>query len=417
MKQVTPDAAVAMIGGGRTMVASPGCGAPVTLLEAIGRQAPVLEGSRLYSGMLLGDYPFLTAVEEGLISYGTWHVMSPVRDLVANGTVDFFPIRGSKVPALMGQLGVDTALIRVTPPDRHGYCSLGPSVSYPLLAVRMAGLVVAEIDEAMPRTLGESSIHMSEIDVAVAADRPAAEYRRAASDEISMQIAKHILNLLPPSPTLQIGIGAIPETLVDELLAEEIGDLRFAGMGVDGFADLFDAGLLARDRLYPYPPVMTAELMGSRRLMDFADLNPAVGMFSTSVGINGQSLGAIDRFVSINSAVEIDLRGQVNSEWVGGRQFSGVGGSLDFIDAAMNSAGGMRIVAFPSANVRRGVSKLVRELEPSTPISLQRQNVDYVVTEYGVAHLALASERERREALTEIAHPDHRSELLEVADG
>jgi 4-hydroxybutyrate CoA-transferase len=138
-------------------------------------------------------------------------------------------------------------------------------------------------------------------------------------------------------------------------------------------------------------------------------------MYSTPVGISGRVLGEIDRFVSINSAVQMDLHGQVNAEWAGGRQLSGVGGSLDFIDAAMNSHGGMRIVAFPAADMRRGFSKLVPELAPGTPVSLQRQDVDYVVTEFGVAHLALASDVRRRELLAEIAHPDHRAALQEVA--
>jgi len=279
VKTVSLEQAFETIGKERTIVASPGCGAPTTLLAGIGDHAAAIAGSRLYSGLLLGEYAFLPALDEGIISYGTWHVMPAVRRLVASGTVPFYPVRASQVPALLGQLGIDTALIRVTPPDKHGFCNLGPSVSYPIGAVKLAQLVVAEIDETMPRVHGEADVHISEIDLAVESTTPMPEYRRAESDEVSTAIARHILELLPTSPTLQIGIGSIPEALLDELCASGVQDVRFAGMAVDGMADLYDCGVLAKGPLHPYPPIVAAELMGSRRLMEFADANPVLGNY------------------------------------------------------------------------------------------------------------------------------------------
>jgi 4-hydroxybutyrate CoA-transferase len=409
---VSKDEALARIGRDMVMVASPGCGAPTTLLQAIADQPDCVAGGTLLSGLLLGGYPFLGAVRDGTIRYGTWHVMSQIRDLVADGTVPFFPVRASQVPALLTEFGVNAALVRVSPPDRHGFCSLGPSVSYPLLALRAADLVVAEVDETVPRTHGESAVHMSEIDVAIASELPMPEYPRAKADELSRRIARHIIPLLPANPTLQIGIGSIPEALLEELRGYKIANLRFAGMGVDGIADLHEAGLLAHDSFLPFPPVMCAELMGTRRLMSFAADNPMLSMYSTPLSINGPSLARIPRFVSINSAIEIDLQGQINAEWTKDQQLSGIGGSVDFVEAAIHSEGGVRIVAMTSATARNATNKIVRALATATPVTVPRHSVDYVVTEHGVARLAFASVRERARLLASIAVSDTPDEII-----
>jgi 4-hydroxybutyrate CoA-transferase len=410
---VSKDEALARIGGDKVMVASPGCGAPTTLLQAIADQPDCVAGGTLLSGLLLGEYPFLDAVCDGTIQYGTWHVMSKIRELVADGTVPFFPVRASQVPALLTEFGVNAALVRVSPPDRHGFCSLGPSVSYPLLALRAADLVVAEIDETVPRTHGESAVHVSEIDLAIASELPMPEYPRAKADELSRRIARHIIPLLPANPTLQIGIGSIPEALLEELRAHKIPNLRFAGMGVDGIADLHEAGLLAHDSFLPFPPVMCAELMGTRRLMSFAADNPMLGMYSTPLSVNGPSLARIPSFVSINSAIEIDLHGQINAEWTKDQQLSGIGGSVDFVEAAIHSDGGVRIIAMTSATARNATNKIVRALATATPVTVPRHSVDYVVTEHGVARLAFASVRERAQLLASIAGSGSPDEIID----
>ena len=413
MKYVNEHEIVAAIGPGRRMIAAPGCGTPTTLLDIIARNAVDLDGGALYSGLLLSDYSFLPAVEEGLLSYGTWHVMPAIRQLVADRKVPFYPVRASQIPALIRHLRCDVALIRVTPPDNHGFCNLGPSVSYPLPALRSASLVIAEIDESLPRTRGESAVHESLIDFAIESASPMPEYPRAKPDDLSRQIARHILPLLPPEPTLQIGIGAIPEALVEELRDHRVTNLRFAGMATDGMADLHDFGLLDHENVVPFPPIMAAELMGSRRLMDFAHENPLLGVYSTPLGITASTLQSMPRFISINSAIEIDRLGQVNSEWVGTKQLTGVGGSIDFTESALLSDGGMRIIAMGSTNVRDASSKIVRSLAADVPITVPRHSVDYVVTEYGAVPLGFASTEERAEQLASIAHPDHRAAILD----
>lgn len=403
------------IGLSRRIVAGPGCGSPTTLLEIVGQHSPLLLGSMLYSGLLLNDYPFLDAVIRGDIGYATWHVTQPVRRLVADDTVPFYPVRASQVPALLAHLKPDVALVRVSPPDRHGFCNLGPSVSYMLPAVRLASQVIAEIDPTVPRTRGESAIHVSQIALAVESTTPLPEYPRPSTDDVSRAIAKHVISLLPPNPTLQIGIGAIPEAMLEQLLTEKIGNLRFVGMAVDGVVELYEAGLVQRTDFVPYPPIMAAELMGTRRLMDFAHENPALGVYGTPVGINASSLSAIDRFVSVNSGIQVDRTGQTNSEWAGGNQLSGVGGAADFVDSAMLSSGGLRILALPAVNLRDQSSKIVHALPADTPVTVPRHSIDYVITENGIARLGFASLRERAEMLAGIAEPGHRSEILSEA--
>lgn len=412
MDLVSPERAMGAVAPGAKIVASPGCGEPTTLLAALGERARAgdLPGAHLYSGLLLGDYPFLDSVYDGRLRYSTWHVMPPVRALVESGEVDFYPVRGSQVPDLLVELGIDVALIRITPPDKHGYCSLGPSASYPLAAINLASLVIAEVDPALPRTLG-ACVHMSAVSLAVESAYPMPEYRRVEPDDVSRAVAKHVLEILPPSSTIQVGIGSISEAVIDGMIEAGAGAFRFVGMGVDGMADLAEQGLLDTTDTMSSPPLYVAELMGTRKIMDFADGNPAVGMFPAPLAIS-PSLGRFAQVVSINSALEVDLFGQVNAEGIGGRQLSGIGGSVDFAEAALQSAGGLRVIALSSTNPRDGASRIVARLASGTPVTHARHGVDCVVTEYGVARIGHLPARRRAEELVEVAHPEVRCELL-----
>jgi acyl-CoA hydrolase len=401
--------ALALIPPGAHIVAGPGCGAPTTLLGTLGKVADGRDWT-LSSGLLLGDYPFLDAVRAGVLTYRTWHVMAPVRALVADGTVGFVPGRASRIPGMLAARGVDAAFVRVTPPDRHGYCSLGPSAGYSLDALRLARIRIGEVDEALPRTFGETAVHVSAFTALVDTSEPTPRYRSGAPDPTSVLIAEHILAILPSNPTLQIGIGAIPESLVGSLGDADIGPVRFAGMATDAMADLFDAGVLDLDNP---GAIVTPELMGTERVMDFADRNPAVHVHPSGVAHNASLLGRRERFVSVNTAIEIDLAGNVNSEMVKGRQVSGPGGCLDFIDAATLSPGGMRIVAVPSRTPDGTRSRIVPWIGQGGTVTVPRSMVDVVVTEHGVARLEGLTTRERAEALIAIAHPDHRVALAE----
>ncbi|OXR46982.1 Succinyl-CoA:coenzyme A transferase [Nocardia cerradoensis] len=404
--------ALALVGDGAHIVAGPGCGAPTTLLRAVNKQAPG-RGWTLDSGMLLGDYPFLDVVRSGDLRYRTWHVMAPVRELVADGVVGYVPIRASRVAGLLAAHGVGAALVRVTPPDRHGYCSLGPSAGYGLDALRLAGMRIGEVDPDLPRTHGGTTVHRSVFDALVETEDPTPRYESAKPDAISKQIAAHILGLLPRDPTLQIGIGSIPEAVVSSLATADVGRVRFAGMATDEMVDLFERGIIAPE--VDESPITSPELMGTERLMRFADGNPAVSVYPSSRAHDAALLGRIERFVSINTAIEVDLSGQVNSEMIRGRQVSGVGGSLDFVDAASRSPGGLRVIALPAATANGVHPKIVGAIGASGTVTMPRSMVDAVVTEYGVAVLEGLTSVERSEALIAISHPQHRAALTEYA--
>jgi 4-hydroxybutyrate CoA-transferase len=395
---------------GARIVSGGACATPLTLLRELGTVARERPGMQLRSGLQLGGYPFLDAVAEGALGYATWHVRGELRDLLASGAADLVPVRASEVPALVAAWRPDVALVRVSSPDRHGYVSLGPSVAYTPTAVRAARLVIAEVDEALPRTWGGSMVHVSDIDVLVDAEDPTPEYRAGTPDETSARIAAFVLDLLPRDPVLQMGIGGVPEALTIALRDADIGTARFVGMATDWMVDLFEAGVLDRRAVVPDPAILAADALGTRKLLDFCDDNPAVGLYPSAISHDAAGLGDLERFVSINSAVEVDLRGQVNGEMARGRQLSGVGGALDYAESAYRSPGGLRITVLPSTT-RSGASRIVPALDTGAVTTVPRSLADVVVTEHGVARLRGLTVRERKEALVAIAHPDHRDEL------
>lgn len=396
-------------------MASPGCGTPETLLRTLGERAESLGSPMLYSGLQLGTYPFLDAVQAGHLGYATWHVLGPARAHVRAGTADYLPVRASEVPHLLPRWGVNAAFVRVTPPDRNGYVSLGPSVSYPYDAVRLATCVVGEVDPDLPRTFGASNVHVSRFDSLVDADGPACQYQGSIPSPIAKAIAAHVIDLLPERPTLQVGIGEIPEALVASLGDADLGPLRFVGMGTDEMVPLLESGAIDPDALVPDPGIATVELMGSRRLLDAADLHPAIGVYPSTRFHTPRHLLALDRLVSINSAVEIDLHGQVNAETVRGHQVSGVGGSIDFVEGAYGSDGGLRILALSSTTRDGRHSRIVPILPAGAAVTIPRALADVVVTEHGVADLRGRTLRERADALVAIAHPDLRDDLANAS--
>jgi 4-hydroxybutyrate CoA-transferase len=409
VRQADATRAIALIPQRATIVAGPGCGTPTSLLAALAESAKPELGWELWSGLLLGELPFIEAVRKKQLGYRTWHVTRETQDLVSGGSAAFVPVRGADVPALLADRRVDVALVRVSPPDRHGFCSLGTSVSYPRPLIDIAAIVIGEVDEDMPRTEGRSRVHVSAFDALMPSTSPTPQYRTPPPGETSRRIAEHILPLLPRRAALQLGIGGVPEALTALLAEADLGPLRCIGMGNDAMVELFDRGVLERDRIVPHPAIAAVELMGTRVLLDFADGNPAIGVYPVGEAGDPRALGRIDRFVSINSALEVDLLGQVNAEWVGGRQVSGIGGSVDFVEAARASDGGLRVVAMPSTAGAR--SRIVPVLAPGAPVSVPRHALQLVVTEYGAADLRGLSTRERSEALIAIADPAHRADL------
>ncbi|MFZ5631482.1 MAG: acetyl-CoA hydrolase/transferase family protein [Bacillota bacterium] len=408
--RVSSEEAISAIKPGSSIVFPPGCGETQTLIEALAKDSERLEGTRLFSGLLLTDYKFLQPPCRGKFKYYTWHVTRRVRDLVAGGAAEFLPARSSQVPKILERLGVDVAFIHVSPPDSGGYCSLGVSASYSLSAARQAKTVIAEVNDRMPRTLGECFIHLSEIDYLVEISRPLVAYHSPNPDAVSRKICSYIAELIPDGSVVQIGFGSIPES-VTSFLKDSGLRVSVCGMGVDAMVDLAGAGMLA-----PFPgkgacSVISGELMGTEKLFNFAHDNPILEMHPASFAANPVTMGKFKNFISINSAVQVDLWGQANSEAVGDLQISGVGGCFDFIEGALMSPGGKTILAIPSTNGPNGQSTIVPRLPPGTPVTAPRHSVQYVVTEYGVADLTAKSLNERAEALIAIAHPEWRDRL------
>jgi acyl-CoA hydrolase len=389
-----------------SVIASPGCATPQTLLASLRELAETRSGLVLHAGLLLGDLPFLPAVSAGALRFRTWHVPAAARKLATAGVVEYAPMRASEVVASFGR-GFDYALIRVAPPDARGYCSFGPSLTYTREAVGAARTVIAEVDPALPRTYGDTAIHVSHFDEVIDATDPMCEYGLAEVTDRVRRVAARVAALLSPDQVLQLGIGSIPEAIPALLPRDAFGSTRFVGMITERIADLVaDAG--------PPAALRAVELMGAGQLMDFSDGNPQVLMQGSVLAHDVRRLSREPGFCSVNSALAIDLTGQAACESIGGRVVGGVGGSVDFFDAARMSDGGRRILAL-NAETADGRSTIVAQLPPGTPVTVPRHLVDVVVTEYGCARLAGLSQAERANALIELAAPQHHVALRAAA--
>ncbi len=405
MNSLTPESSV---------VLPPGCSEVLAIERELENQRERLAGMRISSGLLLGGYEFLGDGTE--YRYTTWHVMAPMRQMVADGLVEFFPIRGSQVAGLFarGMLEPDVAVVHVSPPDGHGRCSLGTSASYPLALARMAKRVIAQVNPAMPFAVSSDYLQMTDFDMVVEVDEPLLEYTASGIDATSQTIGTLVCDLIPDGAVLQIGIGSIPEALLESLASSGRRDLTLWGMGVDSAVELVQEGVFGGKN---QPAIVTAEMMGTRKLFDFAHENPQVLLEPFERVLDPREMASKGPFISVNSAVEIDLTGQVNSEFLGGKQLSGIGGGFDFISGALLSEGGRSVVALTAEAGGGKFSRIVPSLSPDAPVSVPRHCVQTVVTEYGVAHLDGLSLRERAAALIEIASPRFRDELTAAVEG
>lgn len=389
------------------LVSQPGMGAPSTLLAALGVTCHGRAWT-LSSGILLDDYPFLPAIDASELTYRTWHVTSAIEAHVAEGRVGYVPARASAVAGLLDRWQVQVALVRVSPPGPDGMCSLGPSTGYAKAAMDAARTVIAEVDPAVPRTRGDSLVPLADFGCVVDSEIPIREYRTAPDTETSRRAAEHVLGLIPRNATIQVGLGAVSESLLRSLPDADLGSVRFIGMGTDLMVDLFDKGVLDCDDVTPAPAVCSTDLMGTMRLLDFSNENPALSMASSAVVHDACRLGGLDRFVSVNTALEVDLAANVNAEVRQGRQVSGPGGGPDFVEGAARSAGGLCIIALPAASRDGSRSRIVPRVESVTVPGVM---VDAVVTEFGVARLTGLTSAQRAEALIAVAHPAHRDVL------
>jgi len=408
---VSAKEAIGKVEPGQRVVLPLCCGLPQTLVEAMVEDHERLRGVEIVSGLQI-VYPFLREGLENSFTFRTWQCAPPIRHCLAKGTVKYIPMRQGDVLKVFSRTGpwpVDVAIIQVAPPDSHGFCSLGVSIGHALPLALEARLIIAEVNEKMPRVLGRSSLHMSQIDYAVEVDRPLLEFTSDRKNgQTEATIGRHVAELIPDGATVQIGLGGIPEAVMDQLKSRH--DLRFFGMGIDKIVDLVECGAIAPSW---EPKITVTEVLGTKRIFDFINDNPMVEGRPLPHVINPRVIGSIPRFCSVLSAIEVDLTGQVNAETIGGRQVSAIGGAFDFLQGALFSEGGKTIIALPSTTPDEKISRIVARLPEGSAITTPRHCVQYVVTEFGIADLWGKSLRERADALIQIAHPKFRDELWE----
>jgi 4-hydroxybutyrate CoA-transferase len=413
-KQVSAREAIRALPPSCRALFSAACGAPLSLIEAIDQERDHFENLQLYSGLVFFDSPLFSHLSEN-VHLTTWHVAGPLQKLVAEGTVAYLPQRLSEVPLTFGrngQIPVDAALVQTSPPDERGYVSLGVTVSSAIDVAREAPIVIAEVNQQTPYTMGNSLLHVDEIDYLVDADYPLIQHRETKEPgEVEKAVAGHIAGLIPDGATLQIGIGAVPEALMFSL--DDKRDLGVhSGLITDGFARLMEMGVVTNKRKsIDVGKSVGAEAMGSLDFYRYLHKNPLFHFDSVRYTHRLDILTQIEGLISINSALEVDLTGQVSSENLGGRQLSGLGGQFDFIEGVLHGKGGISIVALPSTALRGSRSRLVAGLEPGSVVTTPRFCAEYVVTEHGVAGLKGKTVRERAQAMIAIAHPDFRDSL------
>jgi len=421
-RTLSAERAVGMIKSGQRVFVGSNCAEPQTLVEAMTAQADRLADCEILHILTLGVAPYSEPRFENKFRHNAFFIGANVREAVNRCGADYTPIFLSEVPALFrgGQVPLDVALIEVSPPDAHGYVSLGVSVDVVKAAVESASFVVAEVNRRMPRTLGDSSIHVNQIDAFVESDRPLPELPAPKQTEVTTRIGNHIADMIEDGATLQLGIGAIPDAVLACL-----DDKRDLGIHTEMFSDgvvrLVEAGVITGRRKSLRPgKIVSTFCMGSRALYDFVDNNPGCEFLPTEYVNDPFTIARNDHMIAINAAIEVDLTGQVCSDSIGTRFYSGIGGQVDFIRGAARSRRGKPIIALPStATMRDGrtVSKIVPMLQEGAGVVTSRGDVRYVVTEWGVAWLHGKSVRERALALVSIAHPDFRQELLAAAKG
>ncbi len=395
------------------------CSVPQTVLGALVERARELSNVEIVQVLTIGPADYVAPDMEGHIRVNSLFISDNVRTAVNEGRADFTPCFLSEVPLLFktGRIPLDVALIHVTPPDEHGFCSLGVEVGITKAAAQSAKVVIAEVNPNMPRTLGDAFIHISKIDYAVPVSYELPETPMAALNDTARDIARHIAGIIPNGATLQMGIGGIPDAVLHELHSHKHLGIH-TELFSDGIIDLVDRGIIDGEMKTLHPgKIVAGFLLGTKRLYRFVNDNPVVELHPTEYINDPFVIARNDRMVAINSAIEVDLTGQVCSDSIGHRLYSGVGGQVDFIYGASRSKGGVPIIALPSSATVQGthVSKIVSTIRPGGGVVTSRSHVRYVVTEYGVADLYARTIRERARALIGIADPGFRDELEQAA--
>jgi 4-hydroxybutyrate CoA-transferase len=410
---VSADRAVEHVKSGQRVYIHNGCAEPTELVQALTRRGPHLENVEVLHMATMGIADYSLPAYEGHFRTNALFIGSNVRQAIQEGRGDYTPIFLSEIEDLFlsGAVPIDVALLQCTPPDAHGYMSLGAAIDVSLTVAEHARHVIVEINDQMPRTFGDTFLHVSQVDAFIETSHPLAEYPQHEVTECHCAIARKVAALIPDGATIQTGIGGIPEATLS--LLKDHRDLGIhSEMIPDGVIDLIRSGVITGNRKTLHRGKAVAGfVLGGKRLFDFIDNNPAFEFHRTAYCDDPLVIAQNDRMVAINSAVEVDLTGQVCSDSMGRLPYSGIGGQVDFLRGAAKSKGGVPIIAMPSTARNGSVSRIATRLQPGAGVVTSRGDVHYVVTEHGVAYLHGKTLAQRTEALIEIAHPKFRAEL------
>jgi acyl-CoA hydrolase len=417
-KLATPDDALHVVQSGMRVYIQPGCAEPETLVEALLRRAPFVRNVEVCHLLTLGCADYVKPEMSGHFRHNAFFIGANVREAVNDGRADYTPVYLSELEELFEShtIPLDVALIQVSPPDAHGFCSFGVGVDATLTASKYARCVIAQVNDQMPRTYGDSFIHVSRISTLVESSRPLCQLHQPKISELHVAIARNVAGLIDDGAVLQTGIGAIPSAVLTFLMDRK--DLGVhTELTSDSIIPLIEAGVItgARKNFNPRK-IILAFVLGTKKLFDFVDNNP-IFEFHTNAYTNDPRMIALnDNMIAINSALQVDMTGQVASDSIGTYFYSGIGGQVDFLRGASRSKGGKPIIALPSTAKNDTVSRIVPTLDPGAGVVTSRGLVRYVVTEYGVAYLHGKTIRERAKALIEVAHPKFRNELYEYCE-
>ena len=417
-KLTTPREAVQCVQSGMRVHIHPGCAEPEALVEALMARGPYVRDVEIIHLLTLGRADYVAPDMEGHFRHNALFIGGNVRDAVNEGRADCTPIFLHEIECLFenGDLPIDVSLIQVSPPDDHGFCSFGVGVDITLTATRVAKTVIAQVNAQMPRTYGDSFIHVGQIDRIVEASQPLCELKKHPSGPVEEAIGRNVASLVPNGACLQLGIGGIPDSVLANLMDHH--DLGIhSEMVSDTVVPLIEAGIINGEAKNFKPrKIIIGFMLGTKKLFDFVHDNPIFEFHPTAYTNDPFMISRNDNMVAINSALQVDMTGQVCSDSVGTKFYSGFGGQVDFIRGAARSKGGKPIIALPSTAKNDTISRIVPTLMPGAGVVTSRADVHYVVTEFGVAGLHGKTIRQRAEALISIAHPKFRDELREYCE-
>ncbi|MBN1637216.1 MAG: GNAT family N-acetyltransferase [Deltaproteobacteria bacterium] len=402
--------------GSRVFVGS-ACGEPQLLVKTLIEIAPNLADTEVLHFLDVGDAPYADERFDENLRHNAFFIGAHARKAISEGRADYTPIFLSEIPVLMlrGRIHLDVALITVSPPDKNGYVSLGISVDITKTAAEVANYVVAEVNPNMPRTLGDSFMHVSEIDAFVESDIPLLEFQVKAPTSIAEKIGEIIAELIENESTIQTGVGRLPNSVLPYLMNKRDLGVHTEAFS-DGIIDLVEAGVITCKKKTLHPgKILASFAMGNKRLYDYVNDNPLFEFHPCKYINNPYIIAQNDKMVSINSALTVDLTGQVNSDSLGFQFYSGIGGQVDFVRGSALSRRGKSIMTLPSTTDNGKKSRIVPYLDRGSGVVVTRGDIHYVVTEYGAAYVHGKSIRDRAMALINIAHPNFRDELLESA--